>query len=147
MGRPATVSFSHLWTEILCDFVELQGAPSPFPLCIIFSFCVCHPALAPMALLAKCFFHFFFFFAQTQKVLYDSGWDAQGLRRRWLQADGMKKCNNKRVYVSLKGFPPVARFLYTFGGTGDVDTLLSTGLQRRTKPCCALGVTKRGLLS
>lgn len=146
-GPVVTLSFSHLWTETLCDFVEPQRPLSPFSLCGVFaeffSLCVCHPALAPVALLAKCFFIFFYFFALTQKVLYDSGWDAQGLPRRWLQADGMKKRNNKRVYVSLKDFPPVASLLFTVSGAGDVDVLLSAVLQRWTKPPRVLGVTKK----
>lgn len=108
-GPVVMLSFSHLWTKILCDFVEPQRPLSPFSLCRVFAeFFHCVFAIQfwhPLLCWQSVFSCFFYFFALTQKVLYDSGWDAQGLPRRWLQADGMKKRNNKRVYVSLKRLP------------------------------------------
>lgn len=145
------LSFSHLWTKILCDFVEPQCPLSPFSLWRMFAeFFFFHRVFAiqfwhQWLCWQSVFLFILYIFALTQKVLYDSGWDAQGLPRKWLPADGMKKRNNKRVYVSLKGFPPVASFLFIVSGTGDADMLLSTVLQRWTKPPCPRSDEKEGI--
>lgn len=151
MEGPATLSFSHQFISCV-NLLNPRGLFHHFHYAeyLLNLFILCLPSSSGTSGTAgqvSFIFWFFFFLPWHKRFFMTQDGMPEGCDGGDYRQMGWKKCNNKRVYVSLKGFPPVARFLFTFSGTGDVDTLLSTVLQQRTKPCCALGVTKRRHLS